>query len=310
MSPLKVEFDARARLAILSLADGLDSPYLSEQTCHELADSLGSFKIDARANTICLAGPSDRFLMGADVEIFRRAIDRKAVGDIVDFTTKAHAVLNQISESAKTTVAWIRGPAVGAGLEVALACHKLVAATNAKFSMPETGLGIYPGMGGTQRLPRRIGVGLAKWMIYTGSIVPAEHALDIGLVDVLIPTDFTAPQAVAALASAPPATLARQLPERFAMLEQLFANHSLSELLDPAFPAPADPQAVRALVQLRSKAPVALRRSEQLIDRGLGLPLAAGLELELAHLAEIFSTEDARIGLASIGQARPRFLGR
>jgi enoyl-CoA hydratase/3-hydroxyacyl-CoA dehydrogenase len=81
--------------------------------------------------------------------------------------------------------------------------------------------------------------------------------------------------------------------------------------LDPGFPQPSDVQAVRALVQLRSKAPVALRLAEQVMDRGLNMPLAAGIDEEFSHLADVFATQDAMTGLKSVGAtARPLFVGR
>jgi enoyl-CoA hydratase/3-hydroxyacyl-CoA dehydrogenase len=191
-------------------------------------------------------------------------------------------------------------------LELALACHRIVTGPKAKFCFPETGLGIYPGMGGTQRLPRRIGVGLAKWMIYTGAIVPADHAARFGLADAATTANALPPDAVAALERA------GEIPtyeSRDRLLAELFSRNKVADLLDPARPLPTEPWAVRAIVQLRAAAPCALRLAEAAIDQGISLPLSAGIEEEFSRLSNVFSTTDARLGLAALGQTKPRFTG-
>ena len=79
--------------------------------------------------------------------------------------------------------------ALGGGVELALACHAIVATPKASLAFPETGIGIYPGLGGTQRTPRRIGTGLAKWLVLSGQTLGAEEARAIGLIDKVVPYD-------------------------------------------------------------------------------------------------------------------------
>ena len=261
---------------------------------------------DPRVTRIVLRGTPDRFASGVDVGFVLGCLLAKQRNGIDNFTQTSQSTLCDISRSAKPVIAWVDGPAFGGGLELALACDKIVGGPKAKFSMPETSLGIYPGMGGTQRLPRRIGVGLAKWMIYTGSIVPVEHAWQIGLIDAISPAGATVYDALATLDSPAPRP---PLESRFLNLIELFSTRSVGALLDPAGPSPADAQSVRALVQTRTAAPHALRLAEQVIDRGITLPLDAGLDEELAHLWEVFETSDAILGLSSLGKARPKFTG-
>lgn len=281
---------------------------LNEQLLAHISEAVASALNDPESEGICLTGGRECFMIGADLKFFVRCVLAGDLERILQFTRSAHELLEKIAKSAKPIVAWVQGPAYGAGLELALACHKIVAAPTAKCSLPETGLGIYPGMGGTQRAPRRIGSGLAKWMIFTGAVVPAEQALEIGLVDAIHSTAATsALEAMAALEIPKPAA-ARSA--RFDLLEELFSKNCVATLLQSDYVAPTDAAAIRALVQLRSKAPLALQRAEEIIDRGASLSLTAGIEEELAHLREIFATEDARAGLLSFGRTTPHFVGR
>jgi enoyl-CoA hydratase/3-hydroxyacyl-CoA dehydrogenase len=261
---------------------------------------------DARVTRIILRGAPERFASGVDVGFVLGCLKAQQRAEIDQFTQISHLTLHHISRAAKPVIAWIDAPAFGGGLELALACDFIVAGPKAKFAMPETSLGIYPGMGGTQRLPRRIGLGLAKWMIYTGSIVPADHAWQIGLVDGIYPAGATIYDVLAALDATAPRP---PLEPRFLNLIELFTSRPVSELCDSSRPAPSDAQSVRALVQTRSAAPHALRLAELVIDRGIVLPLEAGIEEELAHLWEVFDTNDAILGLSSLGKARPKFTG-
>jgi enoyl-CoA hydratase/3-hydroxyacyl-CoA dehydrogenase len=295
-------------LAVVTVDCGAGSSYLNPEVLAGLESGLDSVAKERAVKRVCLRGRDGAFINGVDVACFVNWLEVGDVTGILDFTRRAHRLLARLAAGGAETVAWVEGAAIGAGLEIALACDRIVAAGTAKFLLPETGLGIYPGMGGTQRLPRRVGPGLAKWLIYTGAMVPAEHAQSIGLVDAIAPSGATASEALAALdqAGAMP-----HRAERFDALEELFGTNSLAALLDPAFPQPSDAQGVRALVQLRSKAPVALRLAEQVIDRGLTMSLAAGIDEEFSHLAEVFATQDARTGLKSVGAtARPVFVGR
>jgi enoyl-CoA hydratase/carnithine racemase len=280
---------------------------LNEIFLSQISDAISETLLDSKIQTICLAGQPDVFMLGADLRFFVRCLLAHDLDRILRFTRSAHELLARIEKDNKPVTAWVRGPAYGAGLELALACKQIVAAPNAKFALPETGLGIYPGMGGTQRTPRRIGIGLAKWMIFTGAVLPAEQALEIGLIDAIHPNATTAWEAMGALKS-PKSVAPRST--RFEVLEELFARNEVATLCDPSFVAPNDPHAVRALVQMRSKAPLALRLAEIIIDRGARLPHAAAIEEEFAHLSEIFATEDAKAGLLSFGRKTPQYMGR
>jgi enoyl-CoA hydratase/3-hydroxyacyl-CoA dehydrogenase len=280
----------------------LDEPYVA---C--LLEAVQSATRDPGIDQLVIQGQPGQFMQGVRVELFVERLERQDFDSLMGFVRRCRELLAAISKCPKPVVAWVDGPAVGGGCELALACHRIVAGPKAKFFLPESGLGIYPGMGGTQRLPRRVGVGLAKWMIYTGSIVPAEHAARFGLVDALAPATTSCREALASLAEPlrPP-----PLDQRYRSLAKLFTRHSVDALLDPMFPMPTDAPSIRAIVQLRAAAPRALRLAEAAIDRGIELPLEAGLDEEYGRLPEVFRTEDALAGLKAVGRAKPAFAGR
>ncbi len=125
------------------------------------------------------------FIAGADIESFQ-AVEKS--GDFAPITRRGHEILNRVENSVKPVVAAIQGAALGAGLEICLACHARIAADdrNTKLALPEIQLGIFPGGGGTQRLPRLIDLRIALDMMLTGKNIYASKAKKIGLVDELV----------------------------------------------------------------------------------------------------------------------------
>src|SRR4029077_1278056 len=115
----------------------------------------------------------------------------------------------------------------GGGVEIALACDYIVATPNATLGFPETSIGIYPGLGGTQRTTRRIGTGLTKWLLFTGQIISAEEALAIGLIDAVASRDEL-DQAVLKLMAGGPSTerWPGAPPAAYAKLASFFESHA------------------------------------------------------------------------------------
>jgi enoyl-CoA hydratase len=138
----------------------------------------------AEVRVAVLTGAGDKaFAAGADI----KEMSAKTPAEAQVFAALGHAIGQAISASAKPWIAAVNGYAFGGGCEMALACDIRIAAENAVFAQPEVGLGIPPGWGATQRLPRIVGPGLAAEMILSGRWVRAEEALQVGLVSAVYP---------------------------------------------------------------------------------------------------------------------------
>ena len=152
---------------------------LSRQVCRELGDLAQSLGEDADVRAVVLTGAGDRaFCAGADLKE-RKGVSAEDAGPYLDAISGA---ANAWAAIPKPTIAAMNGSAFGGGLELALACDFRIAVPGASYALTEVRLGIIPGAGGTQRLPRLIGVSRAKEMILAGRKVSSERALEIGLV--------------------------------------------------------------------------------------------------------------------------------
>lgn len=145
-----------------------------------LTAALANVERDADVRAVILAGTGDRaFCAGSDVKEFPSLSGRVAEGKLID----ENAVYNQLAALPLPTIAAIEGDALGGGLELALCCDLRVASTTAVLGLPEVRLGVMPGSGGTQRLPRLIGLARAKELILLSEIIDADTALQFGLVN-------------------------------------------------------------------------------------------------------------------------------
>lgn len=133
---------------------------------------------------IIVSGAGDRaFVAGADIAAMAPMTRAQAA----EFARLGQAAFAALERLPMPTIAAVNGFALGGGCELALACDFIYATDKAKFGQPEVKLGILPGFGGTQRLPRRVGLGMARELIYTGRTIGAQEALRIGLVNAVVP---------------------------------------------------------------------------------------------------------------------------
>ena len=152
---------------------------LDRQVVEEIGQALLELESEG-PRAIIVTGAGERaFIAGADI----RAMSVMDPLEAKRFSEIGHAAMALLDRSPIPTMAAVNGFALGGGCEVALACDIRIAAENATFGFPEVGLGILPGMGGTQRLPRLIGPALAKELIFTGRRISAGEAREIGLVN-------------------------------------------------------------------------------------------------------------------------------
>ena len=157
---------------------------LDAATLGELGEAMRALQADASVRVVILTGSGERaFVAGADIN---------ELATLAPDAAKAHAELGQrvferVERLGKPVIAAVNGYALGGGCELALACHIRIASDRAKFGQPEVNLGVIPGYGGTQRLARLVGTGLAAEMILSGVQVDAAEALRIGLVNRVVP---------------------------------------------------------------------------------------------------------------------------
>lgn len=150
----------------------------------ELEESLGNIEQDASVRVVILTGAGRFFCAGADIH---ELIHLNTVQLGTECAKRGQELLNRIERCHKPMLAAINGTCVGGGLELALACHIRIAAAGAMLGLPETKLGLIPGFGGTQRLPRVVGSSKAAEMIVTGESISADEALQTGLVSRVVP---------------------------------------------------------------------------------------------------------------------------
>src|SRR5256886_4146515 len=175
-----VDLDRRGRIAVLTINNPPVNA-LSQHVRQGLRDGVTQAIADATVGAIVITCAGRTFIAGADITEFGKPPREPGL----------HEVLDLIESSPKPVVAAVHGTALGGGLEVALACHYRVGVKTARFGLPEVRLGLLPGAGGTQRLPRVVGVEKALQMIVSGDPIGADEALTHGLIDAIVDGDLT-----------------------------------------------------------------------------------------------------------------------
>ena len=158
---------------------------LNTATLKELSRAFQELEENAQVKVIILTGAGKAFVAGADISEMK---DKNAIGGR-EFGLLGQSVFTAIENLSKPVIAAVNGYALGGGTELALACDMIYASEKAKFGQPEVGLGVTPGFGGTQRLPRRVGLAMAKELIFTGRIIDAKEAFRIGLVNKVVSSE-------------------------------------------------------------------------------------------------------------------------
>lgn len=167
--------------------NALNSTVLSELDC-----AFSQIESDQTIKVVILTGEGRAFVAGADISQMStmNAAEGKAFGE------QGAAVFRKIEQLKVPVIAAVNGFALGGGCELAMACDIRIASAKAKFGQPEVGLGITPGFSGTQRLPRLVGMGVAKELIYTADIIGADEAYRIGLVNKVAEPEALMDQAI------------------------------------------------------------------------------------------------------------------
>jgi enoyl-CoA hydratase/carnithine racemase len=158
---------------------------LNAQVSREIGEAVAEAAGDESVRAVVVWGGEKVFAAGADVKEMA-ALDQNSIQVYIE---SFQSVFTQLADLPKVTIAAINGYALGGGCELALACDFRVCAADSRWGQPEILLGVIPGAGGTQRLPRLVGVARAKELVFSGRMIAAEEALAIGLVDQVVPSD-------------------------------------------------------------------------------------------------------------------------
>lgn len=179
---LLVEKKGTITIVTINRPDVLNA--LNAVTVREIYDCFGQLDNDRTVTVVIVTGSGDKsFVAGADINELKAA-DREGG---LDISHNGQSAFGKVEELSKPVIAAVNGYALGGGCELAMACDMRIASEKAKFGQPEVTLGLIPGYGGTQRLSRLVGKGVAKKLILTGEIVDAQEALRIGLVEKVVP---------------------------------------------------------------------------------------------------------------------------
>ncbi|MCB9173748.1 MAG: 3-hydroxyacyl-CoA dehydrogenase/enoyl-CoA hydratase family protein [Flavobacteriales bacterium] len=283
-------------VATITMSRPEDMNALNEEVMGQLDCKFSQADARPDVETIILTGSGKAFVAGADIKFFVKNIKSNTIDNIVTFTKYGQEVLEKIDKSPKKVVGILNGLALGGGMELALCCDVLLAVPKTKIAFPETGIGIYPGLGGTQRTALRVGKGLAKYLVLTGQMLGAKQALEIGLIDGIIQPsevfDFISG------AKAIPDKPKIELTSEWKAIEFLYGTNSYKSIIKGDYTnGGISTEEVAKLGKTMSfKAPIAMNFAEELIEA------AKGPASELDKLVDIFTTKDALLGLTSIGK--------
>jgi enoyl-CoA hydratase len=218
---VEISVDGPVRTLTINRPDKLNA--LSEEVLGDLQGAVTRMSNEQEIRAAVITGAGKAFVAGADIAAMRDMSEWQGR----DFGAAGHRVFHLIEKLSFPVIAAVNGFALGGGCELALACDFIYASTKAKFGQPEVGLGIIPGFGGTQRLPRRVGPAMARELIYTGKIIGAEEALRIGLANALF-----APEELLGAAQATAAEIASKGPFAVTSAKRLISQGMEKPLVD------------------------------------------------------------------------------
>lgn len=153
---------------------------LNPDVLKEIRDCFSSLSNDSEVRAVMITGAGEKaFIAGADIA----AMNQMTPAEALEFARLGHSAMNAIDQCRKPVIAAVNGFCLGGGLELSLSCDFIYASEKARLGLPEVGLGLFPGWGGTQRLPRLVGKGKAKEVILTGRLFSAQEAFAFGIVN-------------------------------------------------------------------------------------------------------------------------------
>ncbi len=205
----RVEMTTHGAVATIRFSSEKGVSVFSSRVLGEVGEYVGRLSEDSRTRFVVFRGEGKTFVAGADIEEMSHF--EEAQGRV--FAEHGHSVFRALENLPQVTIAAINGHALGGGCELALACDFRLMASGARIGQPEVHLGLIPGWGGTQRLPRLIGPAAARRLLYSGEAITADEARRIGLVDEVVASAESLDEAIArwiaAFAKASPKAITR-----------------------------------------------------------------------------------------------------
>jgi 3-hydroxypropionyl-coenzyme A dehydratase len=271
MSTMKyIQLEPQGEVAIIKINRPEALNALNLDVISELSRTIDIVGVDENIKVVIITGAGERaFCAGADIAYMVNIEPMKAE----KYATSAQSVLNKIERLEKPVIAAINGFALGGGCELALVCDIRIASSNAKIGQPEVTIGIPPGWGGTQRLTRIIGPAKAKELIFTGKMITAEEAAQIGLVNKVI--DLTSEDQTQSERSAEDSAGKKDKSNDAKVLNK--------KLMDECITLSRD---------ITKNSYTAVKISKMLINKALDTDIETGLRLEIYGWALSFSHED------------------
>jgi enoyl-CoA hydratase/3-hydroxyacyl-CoA dehydrogenase len=282
---------------------------LDEELVSQLDTTVKKLEKNDQVKTVVFGGMGDTLVSGPSKRFLVDKLESNDPDGILSHYKRIHSLFSRIAELQKITIARPRGVIMDGGFEFCLACRYLIASPRAVFGFPETGLGIHPAMGATQRLPRKAGKSIGKYLIMTGDVITAEAAERLGVADAVVDDDDAVPMLTLNLTGNESLSDDEAGPseEELGAIQMFGPQRCQKTLKGEAVNGGA--VETRVAKTLREKAPCALSLINKLIDDGLGLETVKALALELSAFKLILSTKDALLGLKSAGKT-PKFTGQ
>ncbi len=307
-----VDLEIKGNIAYITINRPEAMNALNPAVVDQLAREFDQAEKDPSVNGIVIQAAGKEFVAGADIGFFVKNMKNDNFKAIYEFTRQGHELLKRIEESPRTTIALLDGLSLGGGSELALACQAIVATTGGSLGFPETGIGIYPGLGGMYRLSRHVGPELAKYFVFTGKTLRAKDAFELGIVNRLVELPEVE-RAIKELIDegVPDKYSFREIPASYSQIKNAFSPENVKLMLKGQPPQGVDEEFASKTARIVSKkAPLALKMANELIDAQAGADTDKAIELELDRLQEIFSTEDALAGLQAPPGRPPEYKGR
>ena len=287
---------------------------LNEEVVRQLGTVLDDLNSRKEISTIVLEGAGKAFVAGADVKYFVDKIREDSIKEIYDFTSYGHEVLNKLEKSQKTTIALTTGLALGGGLELALSCDYRIGTRRSQFRFPETSIGIFPGLGGTQRTPRICGIEASRYAVLAGNFLDSKVASALGIITHLIDSAAINETVVTLSNAGKPQNKYPCQPKNIEhpiskFATEFYKNENMEEIMLGKIPKNFNGDEKLASRQIKSlgfTAPIALGIANELLNQAIetGDDLDAGLNKELSNLNTIFESEDALEGLSALIEGR------